>query len=174
MLRFSKEISFLLVKPGADCVEISLESSYVRTYFQKRSICKDVFPRVPTWDTSNENKNVMRFDAQRQNTIRNPSKEGINLFTQETGIARNSNRKENRERKMSVCLPLSPWQTVSNEQSQGGNEGNCRCKWQTQYQIKYWRCQKCWAWSWRVVKYTEGPLNGTATNTAVTVADFWV
>jgi len=101
---------------------------------------KDIFPRVLTWDTSNENKNVIRFDAQEQKTIRKPSKGGINLFTQETGITRSTNNEENSERKMAVCLPLSPWQTVSNEWSQGGNEANCRCSWQTQYQIKYWSC----------------------------------
>ena len=70
----------------------------------------------------------MKSDAQRQNTIRKSSKEGMNLFTEETGIKRNSNSKENSEGKMAVCLPLSPWQAVSNEWSQGGNKGNCRSK----------------------------------------------
>lgn len=58
----------------------------------------------------------MRFDVQRQNTIRKPSKKGI--LTHEAGIQGKVAVQKN-ERKMAVCFPLPIWQTVSNEESKG-------------------------------------------------------
>lgn len=95
MLGLSKEISFVLVKLGPDCVEISLKRSSLivglRRYFQEsqhgtlamKTKCDEI------WCT-------------KQNTIRQPSKKGIILFIQELGITRNSNNKENSETKMAV------------------------------------------------------------------------
>lgn len=129
VLGFSKEILFLPLKLGAYFVEISLQRSSlirgVRTYFQESQ-----------HGPSSERENVMRFWCTKTKHNKKSTQRKYQL-SHSGDITRKSNSKENSARQIVVCLPLSHWKTVSNEWSQGGNEGNCRCKSQTQYQIKY-------------------------------------